>query len=92
MTESQFQAQIIQLAKLYGWKIYHTHDSRKSEAGYPDLCMVKGTRLLFAEVKTDIGKMSPAQKEWFQALKAAKVECYLWRPMYWDCVQEVITR
>jgi hypothetical protein len=39
MTEAQFQAQVVQLAGLLGWSWYHTHDSRRSPAGFPDLVL-----------------------------------------------------
>lgn len=53
MTERQFQPQVVQLARLCGWLIYHTFDSRRSAAGFPDLCMVRGDRCLFVELKSD---------------------------------------
>jgi hypothetical protein len=90
MTEAQFQAQIIQLAKLYGWKIYHTHDSRKSEAGYPDLTMVKGRRLIFAELKVE-AELTAEQYFWLEDLIKTGNEVYLWSPDMWDEIQRVIT-
>ena len=41
MTETQLQSAIIELARLTGWLVYHTHDSRHSAKGFPDLCMVR---------------------------------------------------
>ena len=42
MTEKQFQSHIVQYAKMRGWLVYHTHDSRRSEPGFPDLVAGKG--------------------------------------------------
>ena len=42
MTEAQFQEAVVQLARLTGWLVYHTFDSRRSQAGYPDLTLLKG--------------------------------------------------
>jgi hypothetical protein len=41
-TEKQFMAQVIQLARLRKWLVYHTHDARRSVAGFPDLVLVRG--------------------------------------------------
>jgi len=91
MTESQFMAQIIQLAKLYEWKIYHTHDSRKSEAGWPDLTLLKGRRLIFAELKVG-AELTAEQYFWLEDLILTGNEVYLWSPDMWAEIQEVITR
>lgn len=45
-------------AKLCGWLIYHTRFSLKSDAGFPDLCLVSQAprqdgRLIFAELKRE---------------------------------------
>src|SRR5688572_19177552 len=40
-TERAFQAQVVKYARLMGWTAYHTHDSRRSQAGFPDLVLVR---------------------------------------------------
>lgn len=93
MTEKQFTQQIRDLARLTGWKIYHTWNSIHSEKGFPDFVMVRGGRLIFAELKTEDGKVTPEQQEWLDLLGASgKCEVYLWRPSNWDEIQEVLTR
>lgn len=82
MTEKQLQAAIVKTARLLGWRVYHTYDSRRSEPGFPDLSMVKGDRLVFAELKTEKGKVSDAQAEWLDALWQTS-ETYVWRPAQW---------
>ena len=67
-TEAAFQQQLVQLAELYGWRSYHTHDSRRSQRGFPDLVLVRGPELIFAELKTDTGRIKPEQLEWIDAL------------------------
>ncbi len=37
LSEADFMDQVIDLAHLYGWMVYHTYDSRRSAPGYPDL-------------------------------------------------------
>ncbi len=61
--EKDWQTQVVQLAKTLGYLVYHTHDSRRSEAGFFDLVIVTwDTRLLFRELKTTKGKLSKAQE------------------------------
>lgn len=82
MTEDQFQSTLIEAARLLGWLAYHTHDSRRSEPGFPDLVLVhpKRRRLVFAELKSERGTVKPAQLRWHEALIAAGQEIYVWRP------------
>lgn len=86
MTEEQFLGAIRDCAHRLGWATYHTHDSRRSEHGFPDLVLVRGTRLVFAEVKTDRGHTTLAQDDWLEALRAAGAETHVWRPLHWDSI------
>ena len=81
MLEAGLQAQIIEMAHELGWLHYHTYDSRKSAEGFPDLVLVKGKRIIFAELKRQKTKATLNQEKWLEALKATeKVEVFLWRP------------
>lgn len=82
MTEAQLLAKIRYLGRFYGWRTYHTHDSRRSEPGFPDLVLVHAGqhRVIFAELKTATGRTTPEQDAWLADLTAAGVEAYLWRP------------
>ena len=91
LSERDFQAQVVQLAKLTGWRVYHTYDSRRSNAGFPDLVLVRPPRVIFAELKRQRGRVTVAQREWAEALRACPgVEYYLWRPSDWDEVECVL--
>jgi hypothetical protein len=70
MSEKEFQAQVVQLATYYGWRVYHTHDSRRSAAGFPDLVLVRPPELIFAELKTEKGRIRPEQADWLADLEA----------------------
>ena len=84
MTEKQLQAAVLKLARLSGWLCYHTFDSRRSQPGFPDLVMVRRSRIVFAELKSERGKPTDSQGEWLNAIDATgKVEVYLWRPKHW---------
>ena len=70
VSERDFQKQVIELAETMGWElIYHTHDSRRSREGFPDLIMVRDGRLLALELKTETGRASPEQEEWIDAMQ-----------------------
>lgn len=79
MTEKQFQAQVICLAKQTGWLVYHTYDSRRCEPGFPDLVLVRD-RILFRELKTEKGRLTLHQRNWGEKLKAAGSDYAVWRP------------
>lgn len=66
-----------------GGLVYHTHDSRFSEKGFPDLTIVLHGRVIFAELKSEKGKVSLAQEKWLDELDVAGAEVYLWRPTDW---------
>lgn len=72
--EADFQDNIIEYATFFRWLVYHTHDSRRSEPGFPDLVLVKRPRLLLWEVK-GVTKKGPGQPEaeqyeWLEELRA----------------------
>jgi Holliday junction resolvase len=70
ITEKQFQAELVELLERFGWRTYHTFDSRRSAAGFPDLIAVKGPRLLAIEVKSEAGVVSLDQRAWLTAFAA----------------------
>ncbi len=83
MTERVFMQSIIDLAKREGWRHYHTHDSRRSPSGFPDLVLVKPPRIIAAEVKTETGQVTADQQNWLDDLGLTPVETFIWRPSYW---------
>lgn len=93
VTERQWQDQVLEVAHLTGWRTYHTHDSRRSAPGWPDLALCRPPRLLLVELKTDVGRVSPAQAEWLEDLgRCAGVEVYIWRPADLDTVVATLRR
>lgn len=80
-TEKQFQQQVLDYARLMGWKAYHPWISVRSEPGFPDVVAVRAGRLVVAELKSLTGKLTPAQEEWLGALGAVPCcEVYTFRP------------
>jgi len=93
ISEKEFQAQVLDLAKLSGWFCYHTHDSRRSAPGFPDLVLARPPRLVFAELKSEEGRLRPEQGGWLAALgRCEAVEARLWRPSDWPEIEEVLKR
>lgn len=97
VTEKEFQAAVVRYAALHGWRTYHTHDSRRSNPGFPDLVLVKHGRLVFAELKTEKGRVSAAQQEWLDALgNVGDPRCdhcadvHVWRPRDWPTIEDVL--
>lgn len=89
-TEKEFQERVRNLARALGWLVYHTHDSRRCEPGFPDLVMVRAPRLLFMELKREGGRFSQDQIHWLQELKACGVEVYTARPSAWADVERIL--
>lgn len=86
LAEKDWQAQVIELAALYRWRVYHTYDSRRSHEGWPDLILARPPELLAVELKTDTGRLRPAQREWLDVLTACRVETAVWRPREFEAV------
>lgn len=85
-SEKQFQDNVIALAKSLGFTlIYHTHDSRRSQPGFPDLVLVNPSRgiTLWRELKSARGRISAAQQQWIEGLKNAGHDAGYWRPEDW---------
>ena len=90
MSERQLLQAIVDLATLRRWGTYHTHDSRHSAAGFPDLTMVRGRRLIFAELKTEKGRLTTDQRAWLEALALTSAEVYCWRPSSWPEIEATL--
>ena len=90
-SEKRFQSHVISLAQAHGWLHHHTYDSRRSVPGFPDLILVRD-RLIAAELKTARGRVTPAQTDWLEALAAAGIETYIWRPADWHQIHAVLGR
>lgn len=68
MNEAALQQLLTDAAELNGWLVFHDNDSRRNAAGFPDLVLVKPPRVLFLELKSEIGRVRPEQHVWMEAL------------------------
>lgn len=101
-TEAQFQDAVADLARLLGWKVAHFRNARTSSGGhhtpvsydgrgFPDLVLVRD-RVVFAELKSERGRLRDQQLEWIDDLADAGVEAYCWRPSDWPVIEQSLTR
>jgi hypothetical protein len=91
VSEKVFMSQVCQLARFCGWKQYHTWNSFRSTEGFPDLVLVRPPRLIFAELKSEKGKLTEAQEEWIEALcKVEGVTAFVWHPSDWDDIERIL--
>ena len=94
MTESQLQDAIIKLATLAGWLVHAEHVAMSNKGwrtpiqghkGFPDLVLVRSSRVIFAECKSERGRLTEEQMQWINWLEGTgKVSpVYIWRPSDW---------
>lgn len=89
-TEKEFQASVIEEAKANGFRVYHTHDSRRSEKGFMDLVIAKPGRVLVSELK--IGGNTPAvdQAWWLGVFQSVGIPAHLWYPRDMDRIRQIL--
>ncbi len=75
-TEKQFQQAVVDFGRALGWRVFHPFDARHSEDGFPDLTLARRGRLVFAELKTQNGRVKPEQPAWLAELNGGEQEEY----------------
>ena len=96
MSEAELQQNIIDLARVLGYKaahfrgvrvqrkdgsVYYQTPVQADGAGFPDLVLAKEGRTIYVECKSEHGQVSPEQAEWLGVL--AGLQVYVWRPEDW---------
>lgn len=102
MTEAAFQKRVIEWAQRNGWLVAHfprtNPEGRWRTAvaadakGYPDLTLVRGPSVIFAELKSATGSVRPEQRAWLTALQSTGNEVVVWRPRDWETVERRLSR
>lgn len=91
--EQAFTDMVKQLARTFGFLVYHTFNSQRSDPGFPDLVFVHPVdgRRFWAELK--VGKNEPTghQRAWIAALVTSGEVVFLWRPEHWDEIVDVLS-
>lgn len=99
ITEKQFSKQLEDLFKLFGWKYSHTyeqtHYARRSTKGFPDYVAVRDGLIIFAELKSEKGKLTEEQEAWIKELGAVEkhslgVMVFVWRPSDINKIVEIL--
>ena len=83
--EADFQQSVMELAELSGWSTLHVRTSMQQgryltatsgtmARGWPDLVLVRGSRLLFVELKGPKGRLTPDQVRVLEVLGQLMVE------------------
>lgn len=90
LSEKQFQSQVVEFARLHGWLVYHTYDSRRSTPGFPDLVMIRDIVLLVAELKVGTNTPTAEQHRWLSAYSRAGALAYVWRPENWSDIESIL--
>lgn len=79
-SEAELMAEVRKLAKQLGWLVYHTHRSDRSEAGFPDLVLVRPPFVLYRELKSEKGRLRKEQEVWLHTLGEAGQDVGVWKP------------
>jgi hypothetical protein len=91
--EKEFMAQIAQLARIRGWRVFHDYDSRRSVPGFPDMLLIRGEQILVFELKVGRRKTTPEQEDWLAAfLNTGKVGAYTLRPTDWPLIETLLEK
>jgi len=101
LSERDFQEQIIQLAKLHGWMVHAERSARtkdgwrtaiQGDPGFPDLVLAREGVVIYAELKSEKGKVAAGQQAWRWALGAGRLKAnvYVWRPSDWAQIERAL--
>lgn len=100
MSEREFLAQVIQFARLLGWKVAHFRPARTAQGwrtpcqadakGWPDLVLLRGRSLIFAELKVGRGRLSSEQEGWLAGLRGVGMPAFVWTPGDWGEIEAVL--
>jgi hypothetical protein len=102
VTRVDLETPVIDLAHALGWLVAHFRPAQTMKGwrtavsadgkGFPDLVLVKGTRLIFAEVKAGGSSPTLEQRAWLTALAGTGVETYVWTLKDWQAgtVEQVL--
>jgi hypothetical protein len=85
-SEAQFAVWVLDVARLHGWRAAHFRPARtqqgwrtavQGDIGSPDLLLARDGQVLLVELKTDRGRLRPAQVSWLCHLGD---HATVWRP------------
>lgn len=90
ISEDTFKDAVLRQALVFGWMRFHPLPSRnqrgkwatfqQGDTGFPDLVLARHGVVIFRELKSNTGQLTPEQKKWGAALGDAWA---CWRPTDW---------
>lgn len=96
ISEADWQSTVVDLAHALGWIVAHFRPARTKDGwrtavaydgrGFPDIVAARDGRVVFLELKTARGRVTPHQQAWLDILPAAHVI----RPGDWQRLQEIL--
>jgi hypothetical protein len=100
MSESELQRNVIDMARYLGWYVHAERPAMTSKgfrtaimgnAGFPDMVLCRGNRLIFVELKSAAGTLTEQQVKWGKLL-SNNTTYYVWRPSDWfnGTIEEVL--
>ena len=90
MTEAQWQKRVTDYAALRHLRVWHDNDSRRNDAGLPDLLIVGPGGVAWLELKSAKGRVRREQAEWLADLRAAGQHAHVYRPEDWSDVKALL--
>ena len=99
MGEAAFQQFVVEFAEWHKWRVMHIPDSRRAPAsakGAPDLILfrpvkMRGIPVLYRELKTDNGRLTPEQELWGKHLRSLGLDWGVWRPKHWEQIKRILS-
>lgn len=90
LSEKDFMSMVIAFAKLHRWFQFHTHDSRRSVAGFPDLVLLRPPKIVVAELKVGKNRVTAEQNLWLNLFEECGIPAYVWTEKDWLEIEEVL--
>jgi hypothetical protein len=96
MSEDEWKAWVIEVAKMYGWRVSHFRPARtergwrtpvEGHKGFPDLVLARNEYVLIRELKKDDTSPDDDQQAWLDALGPI---AGVWRPRDRELVLETL--
>ena len=97
VSEDIFKDAVLRQAKAFGWLRFHPLPAmnargrhatfQQGEKGFPDLTLARRGVVIFRELKSNTGRLSPEQEAWGAELGDA---WGVWRPRDWALVMDTL--
>lgn len=98
-TEAEFTRQVLELAKLHGWRTAHFRPGRTKSGwktavsgdgkGFPDLILLRREDMIVAELKVGRNKLTKEQTAWLMAFDNL-CQVYVWHPSHWREIEDIL--